>query len=84
MRNPDRIDPFLQKLGAIWKKNAPDWRFGQLVENVFSESKYMTFYMEENRMLTEFNNYFNKGKKTRRRKDEPRGRNRSKGINGDN
>lgn len=26
MRNPDRIDPFLERLGKVWKK-VPDWRF---------------------------------------------------------
>lgn len=72
MRDPNRIDPFLQEIGEIWKKNCPDWRFGQLIENVFSESKYITFYMEEPRMVQEFKEYFNRGKKTRRKKNEPR------------
>ena len=83
MRDPERINPFLEKLGKIWKENCPDWRFGQLIENVFGESKYVIFYMEEDRMLTEFNNYFvrnNKStKKTRRKKDEPRERGSNEG-----
>lgn len=33
MRDPDRIDPFLEALGTLWKK-FPDWRFGQLVMNL--------------------------------------------------
>lgn len=34
MRDPQRISQILSGLGAIWQAN-PDWRFGQLVENVF-------------------------------------------------
>lgn len=26
MRNPDRIDPFLERLGKVWKE-VSDWRF---------------------------------------------------------
>ena len=33
MRDPERIDPFLEKLGAFWK-TVPDWRFGQLIMNL--------------------------------------------------
>lgn len=33
MRSPERIDPFLQQLGEIWKQ-APDLRFGQLILNL--------------------------------------------------
>ncbi len=27
MRDPNRIDKFCNELAAIWKSNAPDWRF---------------------------------------------------------
>lgn len=33
MRNPDRIKPFLDTLEKCWAK-VPDWRFGQLIENI--------------------------------------------------
>lgn len=33
MRDPDRIDPLINKLKAVWKDN-PDWRLGQLIANV--------------------------------------------------
>ena len=33
MRDPERIEPFLEALGRVWRAN-PDWRFGQLVLNV--------------------------------------------------
>ena len=37
MRDPNRIEPFLQELGKIWKEECPDWRFGQLIFNVFDK-----------------------------------------------
>lgn len=33
MRNPSRIYPLLNKIGAIWIKH-PDMRLGQLIENI--------------------------------------------------
>lgn len=33
MRNPKRIEGFMRKLTEVWKC-VPDWRFGQLVENI--------------------------------------------------
>lgn len=58
MRDPERIDPFIQDIGTIWKNCCPDWRFGQLVENVFGDMDYIPFMLEENRMLEEFEKYF--------------------------
>lgn len=36
MRNPERIDPFLEKVGKLWKKY-PDFRFGQLIYLIADE-----------------------------------------------
>lgn len=58
MRDPKRIEPFLQDLGVIWKNCCPDWRFGQLVENVFGEMDYIPFMLEEPRMIEEICKYF--------------------------
>ena len=58
VRDPNRIEPFMQELGKIWKENVPDWRFSQLIENVFGEMKYVPWMLEEDRMLEEFHNYF--------------------------
>ena len=33
MRDPKRITPLLTELSEQWKK-FPDWRFGQLIENI--------------------------------------------------
>ncbi len=62
MRNPDRIDIFLKKLGKIWKENCPDWRFGQLMVNVLNSMQKDPFFPEEDEMIEYFENYFNKNK----------------------
>lgn len=59
MRDPNRIEPFLHDLGVIWKYCAPDWRFGQVIENVFGDMRYIPFMLEEDRMLEEMEKYFN-------------------------
>lgn len=46
IRDIDRIDPFLAKLGEYWKLN-PDLRFGQVVSMLESKCKIDFFYMEE-------------------------------------
>ena len=61
MRDPDRIDLFLKRLGEIWKENCPDWRFGQLMINVLSSIKKDPFIPEENEMIKYFEDYFKKG-----------------------
>lgn len=60
MRDPNRIDPFLQELGKIWKESCPDWRFGQLILNVWESDKmeYHPFYCEDERMIEQFKKYF--------------------------
>lgn len=60
MRDPNRIDPFLQELGTIWKEECPDWRFGQFIYNVVGHNG-MAFLMEEDQMLDEFKKYFKRG-----------------------
>ena len=61
MRNPDRIEPFLEKLGKIWKENCPDWRFGQFVENIIKP--YDMFYVEEDEMIKHIEELFKMRKK---------------------
>lgn len=46
MRKKERIDPFLQKFGELWKEY-PDLRFGQLFQNVAHLSNIDPFYLEE-------------------------------------
>lgn len=61
MRDPNRIEPFMTELGKLWKENVPDWRFSQLIENVFGAMDYVPWMLEEPRMLEEFQNYFDNG-----------------------
>lgn len=58
MRDPNRIQPFMTELGKIWQENCPDWRFSQLIENVFGSMDYVPWMLEEPRMLEEFHKYF--------------------------
>ena len=44
MRDPNRIDSFLEKLKEIWKAN-PDLRFTQLILNVFDSPA--SYYIED-------------------------------------
>lgn len=49
MRDPDRIDEFCNQLAKTWHR-FPDWRFGQLIANIFYISENPSFfYMEDDR-----------------------------------
>ncbi len=56
MRDPERIDFFLETIGSYWKDKCPDWRFGQLMYNFFSECGD-PFYWEESKFLDKFEEY---------------------------
>lgn len=59
MRDPKRIDEFLKRLGTIWKEECPDWRFGQLIVNVFEvNSEGVILFSEEDDMIEVFEAYF--------------------------
>ena len=66
MRDPNRIDEFCATLAELWHK-VPDWRFGQLMCNMFgdisTERLIDPFYIEDNEMLREMKNYFSKENK---------------------
>ena len=59
MRDPDRITDFMQRLHDIWQQECPDWRFGQLICNVFSQLDFDPFLLEDNQMIYEIKRYFN-------------------------
>ena len=47
MRDIERIERITDKLKTYWMK-VPDWRFGQLIENVKRYSRYEDlFYVED-------------------------------------
>lgn len=59
MRNPERIKEFCNELAEIWETNVPQWRFGQLICNVFGTLNEDPFFPEEDRMIKIFKDYFN-------------------------
>lgn len=50
MRDPKRIKKFLDRLGSLWEL-VPDWRFGQLVNNLQNYLDDDLFYLEEDQFL---------------------------------
>ena len=51
MRDPARIDEFCEQLKRTWHQ-FPDWRFGQLIANIFCISENPEFfYIEDDRAL---------------------------------
>lgn len=65
-RDPRRINSFLSDLGVLWGTQCPQWRFGQLIENVMeyirSESEN-PFYLEENAFREYIERYFSLNEK---------------------
>lgn len=59
MRDPKRIYEFCNKLAAIWATEVPDWRFGQLIVNVYGAARRDPFFYEEDETLKLFEDYFN-------------------------
>lgn len=57
MRDERRIDSFCKELAKIWRNKCPDWRFGQLISNVFGSSD--PFYLEEDKAMDVLKKYFN-------------------------
>lgn len=56
MRDPQRLNDFYSKLKAIHQTQCPDWRFGQLIVNVFGGRD--PFYLEEEDFLKCVADYF--------------------------
>jgi hypothetical protein len=48
MRDPERIDRVLAKLGEAWHR-VPDWRLGQLVSNLQGLGPRDVFYTEDDK-----------------------------------
>ncbi len=60
MRDPCRIITFCEQLANIWER-VPDWRFGQLVSNVFGQIQADdkdVFFIEDDEMMSEIRDYF--------------------------
>lgn len=65
MRDKNRIKPFMNEIAKLWEEECPDWRFSQLIENVFGSiyDEQIPFYVEDDEMLREFKKYFKKERK---------------------
>lgn len=57
MRKKERIKPFLERLEKVWEL-VPDWRFGQLMVNVFGSMKRDPFFPEDEEMIEIIEKYF--------------------------
>lgn len=60
MRDPKRIRKFCNQLANFWESECPDWRFGQLICNLFSSEliKIDPFFIEEKEMMEIIKKYF--------------------------
>lgn len=58
MRDENRIPKIMALIEEVWKK-VPDWRFGQLIENL---KRYIgvqdLFYIEDDKLEEYIKNYF--------------------------
>ena len=58
MRDPNRIYKFCNELARIWSTYCPDWRFGQLIYNIFLREDSDLFYFEEDKSIEVMKNFF--------------------------
>ena len=61
MRDPKRIKKFCDELAEIWENECPDWRFTQLILNVFRANNMndaVAFYTEDSRMMEDIKSFF--------------------------
>ena len=68
MRNPERIKVFCDRLAYLWSNNCPDWRFTQLIENVFSNRplpRVPFFYCEDDETLSFLEQYFKRNEEVK-------------------
>lgn len=56
MRDINRIDKFCAELAEQWKKY-PDFRFGQMMMNIFGSMREDPFFPEDNVMMEYIKNY---------------------------
>ena len=59
MRDPNRIKPFLETIAKCWEQ-VPDWRFGQLIENLKRRLDIKDlFYIEDEELEETIKKIFN-------------------------
>lgn len=57
MRDPKRIEPFLDKLEVVWLKH-PDLRFAQLLGNVYPAYGRDPYYIEDDAFLSSIEDFY--------------------------
>ena len=60
VRDPNRIEPFVEELGKIWKEECSDWRFGQLISNVIDSCGCDIWFIEDDEMMDVIRKYFDR------------------------
>ena len=59
MRDPNRIKPFLETIAKCWEQ-VPDWRFGELIENLNRRLDIKDlFYIEDEELEEAIKKIFN-------------------------
>lgn len=58
MRNPKRIRRIMKELEELWKV-VPNWRFGQLICNIFGTQNIDIFHIEDDKAEEIIKNYLN-------------------------
>ena len=56
MRDPNRLYSFYDELRKLHMTYEPDWRFSQMIMNVFGQTDI--FYIEEDEVLKRIKEYF--------------------------
>lgn len=56
MRDPNRLYNFYDELYSMHRTYVPDWRFGQMMYNIFGTTDI--FYLEEDEVLKKVKEYF--------------------------
>lgn len=60
MRDKKRIKAFMNELAKLWEEKAPDMRFGQLIDNIFSSLPGIPFYIEDEELLEQIKEFFDR------------------------
>lgn len=59
MRDPKRISQMLELIQRGWEEMVPDWRFGQLIENLKRHiDADDLFYIEDDKMMEVIAKFF--------------------------
>ena len=64
MRDINRIDPMLQKIGEIWKQY-PDLRLGQLLENIATMYNSSLYFTEDEDLMRKLEGFYIKHERVR-------------------